>query len=133
MRFLFGELAYGSSDIYVIAIFQNRYITQILPFTSDRCSPHYRSYHFINRSRRYKYISDLDTLLHHFLHWCIMHSNLSFNYNPFHSYILQREVFIQAQTSCSHTHDMHNEIGSIIYTEVYAVLYGIRRVYTRHQ
>ena len=52
-----------------------RYSVQIYPFTSDKCSPHLRSKPSINRSSRYKYISDLDPLLHH---WCILHSDLSF-------------------------------------------------------
>ena len=39
---------------------------RFLPFTSDRCSPHLRSNNSINRSSKYKYIPDLDSLLHHF-------------------------------------------------------------------
>ena len=42
---------------------------QILPFTSDRCSPrcspHHRSNHSINRFSKYKYNTDLDPLHHH--------------------------------------------------------------------
>ena len=59
-------------------------------------SPHLRSKHSINRSRKYIVISDLEIHLHHFLHRCIINSDQSINCYPFHADILQSEVFIKA-------------------------------------
>ena len=120
MRFLFSEAAYirassAANKRMVLQTFRSLQFFRtdtshrFIPFTSNRSPPHLRSNHSINRCSKYKYIPDLDSLLHHFLHRCFMHSDLSSNCNPFHSNILQREVFIQAQTSCTHTHPLHNE------------------------
>ena len=73
-RFLHIDLQSLQSSI----LHQIRYLVQIYPFASDRCSPrcspHHRSKPSIIRSSKYKCISDLDPLLHH---WCIIHSDLS--------------------------------------------------------
>ena len=66
----------------------------------------FTSSHSINRSRRYIYILDLEIPLHHFIHRCIIDSDLSSNYYPFHSDTLQSEVFIQTQTH-AHTCTMN--------------------------
>ena len=96
--FLCHEPAYISANIIGLCNSSDQIDSLNFTLYFSKYSPDHRSKHSINRSRKYIDISDLEIPLHHFLHRCIMNSDLSANCYPFHSDTLQSEVFIKTQT-----------------------------------
>lgn len=63
-----------------------------------------RSKQLVKRSCKYILISDLEILIHYCSHECIKILDISIEYSPNHTNILQTEVFIQFSFTCTPLH-----------------------------